>query len=318
VSDARSPSLDSSLRRAETLVAKSVAFAVSLDQIGPGIELPPSSGAAIDRAQLRAIAALYLASELDAAGVVAAAESLMRLARTGSLDIDIGEATPLVERFWLARNERATTAERQSFFGGLFGGASVAEAAGPIAANVEFEDRLIDLCEALYKLDEQASNASWGGVAQQARVRTAAGRLLDEMARHVGGMTAFFASEVLSTLKAALRIVTHADVRAAFRARDAQGVIAAIHRRVRMAAPGDLDLHARRGEAGMTILAWLADAADVLGGNERPLLGIDHPVIAAAVEWLEVSLTLTEAEAAESRTPQGSEDAHTTWAALAG
>jgi hypothetical protein len=43
----------------------------------------------------------------------------------------------------------------------------------------------------------------------------------------------------------------------------------------------------------MTILAWLADAAALLG-DSRPLLAVDHPVIAAAVEWLELSLQLTE------------------------
>ena len=226
-------------------------------------------------------------------------------------------ATPLVERFWLARNERATAVERRSFFGGLFGGTGAVNTSAP-SPNAEFDDRLIDLCEALYKLDEQASNRSWGGVAQQARVRTAATRLLDDLAQHTGGMTAFFASEVLSTLKEALRIVTHPGVRAAFGARTPQDVIAAVCRRVRQPPPGDLDLHVRRGESGMTILAWLADATQVLAGDQRPLLGIDHPVIAAAVSWLEVSLTLTEAETAGPPTSAASEEAHTTWAAVAG
>lgn len=315
MSERPSATVEASLRKAETLVAKAVAFAVSLESL-PSIDLPPTAGAAIDRAQLRAIGALYLASELEAAGVVSAAENLMRLVRTGSLGVDLGEATPLIERFWLTRNERATTAERQSFFAGLFGGAGLETTAR--APNTDFEDRLIDLCEALYKLDELASNAQWGGVAQQARVRTAADRLLDDLARRASGMTAFFASEVLSTLKQALGIVTHARVRAAFGARLPQDVIAAVYRRVRRPPPGDLDLHARRGEAGMTILAWLADAAPMLSGDQRPLLGIDHPVIAAAVEWLEISLTLTEADAAGSRTSAASENAERTWTALAG
>ena len=46
---------------------------------------------------------------------------------------------------------------------------------------------MIDLCEALYKLDELAQQCAWGGVAQQTRVRGAAGRLLDELARHMAG-----------------------------------------------------------------------------------------------------------------------------------
>ena len=43
----------------------------------------------------------------------------------------------------------------------------------------------------------------------------------------------------------------------------------------------------------MTVLAWLGDAAPLLGSS-GPLV-IDHPVIPAAVDWLEASLTLTEA-----------------------
>lgn len=314
---ARPLSVDSSLRKAETLVAQALALAVALDESYVGIELPPSAGALVDRAQLRAIAALYLASELDLAGVVSAAESLMRIARTGSLDVELGDAAPLLERFWLSRNERATEAERRSFFSRLFGGGGADVEPGTAAAAGLFEDRLIDLCEALYKLDERASNPSWGGIAQQARVRSAATRLLDDLGRHASGITAFFASEVLATLKDAMRIVTHADVRAGLGVRAPQEVIAAVFRRVRSSPPGDLDLHARRGEAGMTILAWLADAASMLGDDKRPLLGIDHPVIAAAVDWLEVSLTLTEADAPSPGSAGRAKEGRSAWAALA-
>lgn len=277
-------SVDSALRRAELLVGKAVGFTLALDELG-SLHLV-GGGPAVDAAQLRAIAALYLAAELEQAGVLPAVEDLTRLVRTGALSVDLGEATPLLERFWLARNERATRRERETFFAALFAGPSEDEGA-------DFESLFVDLCEALYKLDEHATNSNWGGVAQQTRVRSAAGRLLDTLGRGTSGMAAFFATEVLDTLKSALQIVSHADVRRAFGVRGPEDVVGAVARQVRRPAPRSWGLHVRRGRAGMTILAWLADAAALLD-DSRPLLGIDHPVVAAAVEWLELSLQLTE------------------------
>lgn len=155
-----------------------------------------------------------------------------------------------------------------------------------------FDDRLIDLCEALYKLDERP-NQQWGGVAQQARVRHAAQQLLDLLARAGSGLTAFLASELLGTVRDALALLNHPAIRAAFGAASVRDVIAALQRRLRRAPAGDFDLHVRRGHSGMTIVSWLAEAAPLLSAS-RPLVGVDHPVIAAAVDWLETSLTLME------------------------
>lgn len=304
------------LRRAENLVRAAASLAVALEDFG--IELPPLSGATIDQAQLRAIATLYLASELEAAGVIPAAETLTRLARSGSLPFDLGEATPLLQAFWRDRNERATVAERKSFFSGLFGSGEGTDHA-EYPPNGEFEDRLIDLCEALYKLDEQAQNPSWGGVAQQARVRGAAQRLLINLIRISSGITVFLAQEILTTVRAALAILGHPSVKAAFRARTPWEVVAAIERRAKE-PPRQYDLHVQRGQAGMTLLAWLADAAPILGTENKPIVGLDHPVIAAALEWLEASLALSEemAPAASTPAPVASNRVGSPWAALAG
>ena len=312
------PRLEASLRRAEHLVEAARALAIALEDF-EAIALPPASGSAVDQAQLRAIAVLYLASQLETAGVVPAAENLMRLARTGSLPVDLGAATPLLDTFWRSRHERASADERQSFFGGLFGGSEGPDSTGQ-PRNSEFEDRLIDLCEALYKLDEQASNRSWGGVAQQTRVRSAARQLLDNLARNSSGITLFLAKEILEAVRQALAILNHRAVLAAFGARAVRDVIAAINRRLRRAPSGDFDLYIRRGQAGMTILAWLADAALLLDTSGPPLVGLDHPVIPAAVDWLEASLSLTEAQARRpsDASPEMARAGDSGWATLVG
>ncbi len=307
-------SLEATLRQAETLVAAARAFAITLEELA-ALVLPLPSGSSISQAQLRAMATLYLASELEAAGIVPAAEDLMRLARSGGLSIDLGAATPLLQAFWLNRNERASAAERRSCFSGLFGDTGSSSPVGQ-ASNTEFEDRLIDLCEALYKLDERASNPSWGSVAQQARARAAASRLLESLVRSGTGLTVFLAQEILATVRQALQMLGHPDVVAALGGQSVRDVVTAIDRRLRRASSGAFDLHIQRGQAGMTILAWLAEAAPLLASSSGPLVGIDHPVIPAAVEWLESSLRLTEAPARPSSREPDTGDA-SGWNALA-
>src|SRR5512139_1573455 len=56
--------------------AQGLAFA--LDELGD-IALPEPAAARIDRAQLRALASLYLAADLEPAGIIAAVESLAGL-----------------------------------------------------------------------------------------------------------------------------------------------------------------------------------------------------------------------------------------------
>jgi hypothetical protein len=271
--------LDSALRKSGALIGAAQTLAVGLDQLGE-LDLPPVMHGQIDQARLRAVASLYLASDLEAAGVIPAAEQLSGLARGGAAPVDLGSAAPLVADFWRHRNDRATADERGQAFARMFDGG--------------FEDRMLDLCEALYKLDELATNASYGGVAQQTRVRSSASRLIEEIVDSGGGVTVFLAQEIMASLKAALAILGNADVRSAFGARDVWGTIAGIDRIARNRR-ADPRLYVRRGRAGMTVLSWLADAMPHLENSVPPLVAIDHPVIPAAVDWMESALAIGEA-----------------------
>lgn len=271
--------LDSALRKSQSLLGAAQAFAVGLDELGD-IDLPPSLHGAIDQAQMRAIASLYLASELESAGVVPVVEQLSGLARGGGgLSIDLGGAAPLIADFWRSRNDRATADERGQVFARLFGG--------------PFDDLMLDLCEALYKLDELATNVNYGGIAQQTRVRSTATRMMETIVEGGGGITVFVAQEIVASLKAALAILGHPDLRGAFGARDVWGTIAGIDRMSRTRRP-DPRLFVRRGRAGTTVLAWLADAAPHLENSTALLVALDHPVIPAAVDWMEAALAIGE------------------------
>ena len=55
---------------------------------------------------------------------------------------------------------------------------------------------MLELCEALYKLDEIPTGDPYGGSAQQARVRSAARNLTENLGDAGGGITAFMAGEI--------------------------------------------------------------------------------------------------------------------------
>lgn len=308
--------LAAALSQGQRLVDRATApgLAFALDEL-IGIELPEPAAARVDRAQLRALASLYLAADLETPGIIAAVESLAGLSASGAIQIDLGGADPLVAAWWRGRNDRLTVEERNAFFARLFGTSS-----GPVAAdtgrNARFEDRALELAEALVKLEEGGGMDPSGGIRAQSRVRNAARNLSHNLSDHSGGATAFIAGEVMATLKDAFAVLSHPAMRGAFRARDLWDVVRGIARAGGQLQLPDSQPYVRRGKAGMILIAWLADRLDALGQN-APLVELGDPVIAAAVDWLEATLALADAASpALSATPP--ERSASVWSALAG
>lgn len=285
--------LASALSTSARLVARATAphLTVALDQLGD-IDIPEPVAAHIDQAQLRALATLYLAADLESAGLIQSVEALAGFASAG-VGIDLGGAEPLLAEWWRRRHERASAAERAAFFSRLFGTAS-----GPVAAdaepNVQFEDRMLELCEALYKLDEIPTGDPYGGSMQQARVRRAARALTENLGDAGGGIMAFMAGEIVGALRQAFAIIGHPDLRGAFAARDVWGVVAGIARVARRPVNPPAP-HVRRGKAGMTVIAWLAEVSEQLGSVGGPLVAIGHPVVGSAIDWIEATLDIGQA-----------------------
>ncbi|HEY5712769.1 MAG TPA: hypothetical protein VIT38_12825 [Allosphingosinicella sp.] len=291
--------LASALAQCERLVAQATApgLAFALDELGD-IDIPDPVMARIDKAQLRALATLYLAADLEPAGIIPAVESLAGLASSGAASLDLAAAEPLVVAWWRQRGDRPGAPERNAFFSRLFG-----TSAGPVAAatggNGEFEVRMLELCESLYKLDEMSTGGAYGASPQQGRVRAAARAAIGNLSEAGGGITAFMAGEIIAMLKEAFAILGHPALRGAFAARDLWGVVAGIGRlsrtSFRPASP-----YVRRGKAGTNIIAWLADVSDQLAGPGPggPIVAIGHPVIGSAVDWLEATLDIGETSAA--------------------
>lgn len=288
--------LGAALATGERLVQRATAqgLAFALDELGD-IDIPEPMAARIDKAQIRALATLYLAADLEPAGIIPSVEALAGFASTGAAGLDLGEAEPLLVEWWRHRNERSSAAERNAFFSRLFG-----TSAGPVAAdaarNAEFENRMLELCESLYKLDELSGGDPYGGSAQQARVRATARAMVVNLGEAGGGITAFMATEVINALKQAFAILGHSAMRRSFSARDLWGVVAGIAR-IGHLPRVDPAPYVSRGKAGMIVIAWLADVADKLGTVGGPIVAIGHPVIGSAADWIESTLSIGETAA---------------------
>lgn len=242
-------------------------------------ELPPASRA--NAMQLRAVASLYLASTLEAAGLIQAADDLTRLLRTGAVQGDIGDAMPLVDAFWNDRNNRASEAERLAMFGRLFGApAGPEDAAG--GANSAFEEMLLDLCDAIMKAIDGGS---------QGRVRALVAQLAENVAHAANDMVQMLAREILNSLGQAIAILNHEAIRTMLRARTMWDAVAMIDRRFRR--PGGPTLtHLRRGRAGMAVLAWVADKVETLDASAGPIVASGDLVVDAAIDWVDETLSI--------------------------
>ena len=279
--------------------AEAFAAAFALSELGD-LELPPTVGSEADQAQLRAAAPLYLASELEAARLLPAVEMLAGLFASGGLSTDLGPAATLLNAFWRARKDRFSQPERRAFFARLFGansGPSLADSAG---RNTAFEMRMIDLTEALYKLDEHPGFGSGAGPYEATRLRTAASQLAANLIPRSGGMTSFAARDILATTQEALTILKQASVQQAVGARSVWGAVRNLTERY-LNEQVDISVHVTRGKSGVIVLAWLAEVLPQLhsyGGSFAPP---DHPVIPAAAGWLQASLSLEEQNVAPTR-----------------
>ena len=280
---ARGLGVERALRQAGDLVNMAETMATVMAELGD-IRLPPAATPA-DAAQLRAVASLYLASTLEAAGLIGAAEDLTRLARTGALVGDVGDAGPLIEAFWRERGDRASPEERLSLFGRLFGAPlGPSDAMGP--PNEAFEESLLDLCDSIIKAADRFGNG-------QARARTMALRLAENLAEASNDMTLFLAREVLDSLGKAIAILNHPQVKARLMARTLWDSVAKVDRQFGRPARSTLT-HLRRGRAGMAVLAWLADVYETLETRGGTLIEEDSPVVDAAIDWIDETLSLAD------------------------
>jgi hypothetical protein len=253
------------LRVHESQHAAALALAGDIDLPDLG-EPPPQQ---FDAVTLAPLPPLYLAHQLDAAGLLRTGELVAGLFAAGSinapLDAKLGNA---LHAFWQGRNERLNEQERAHLFAQVFDAAT-------------FEPQMRRLCEALVAL---ADNNGIEDVRENVGLEHAAVTLAEGLWPAISGMVAFAARDVIEAINAALRFLRERPLQVAFGVQDLWALVATTNRAQGVSAQAARD-HVDRGRNGMVVLRWLVD--NVSRGARLDLADPQaQSVIAAAQRWL--------------------------------
>lgn len=262
----------------------------SLRRLGPvrafaelgDISLPPVVGSPADADLFRLVAPLYLASEMEAAGLLTALDTTVRLFASGGITVDVGPVSKLLATMWRSRHRRFTVEERRAMFARLFGGGTGAILAGR-DANADFEIALAEVAQALV-----APSGRFGVTVPHTGLALAVRRLGQNVASHASGVPSLAARELLRSVKAALAVFGETTVQRWLGARSTWDAVAAADRR--FGGDGSIDVvsHVRRARSGVVILGWVADVLPQIDGRRS---GPDV-VVEAAVEWIDATVSL--------------------------
>jgi hypothetical protein len=247
----------------------------------PDLNLPPinDSKSGLDVHALGAFSTLYLQAELEQAGVIPAAESVVDA--RASLDIPSVRGAEKLEHF--AQDER-NWYDRQSrslLFARLFGVGSAATIDGA-GVNHAFEQLLATLCAAINRAAAELLPRQQPSASAQAEVGEAATNLLSNLELRQYGNTVFAARRILEQLEAAVSLLQDRDVEAIFHT---TGFWPTLRRILEPDVP-DVSRIVDRGQSGQHLIAWLAGS---LTDSSTPPLSSDSPVYSWAAAWLAAS-----------------------------
>jgi hypothetical protein len=251
------------------------------------LRLPPigRGGTLPSPAALRAIAALYLQSEMEQAGVILLAEHLAET--KGGIPYLSVRAAEKLEDFSRRQRDWYDRRQRELIFARVLGsGRAASEGAGSAASNRAFQTLLASLCLALVGYAEDQRWGQQPGAAREATLRMAALDLLGNLGPHQYGNTQPAARLIHDQLQRAIDILDDPAIGAVFQRR---GIWDTLRKAFGAAVP-DLGRLVTRGQSGMRLINWLADVVTQLAGSTRkPLTAPDAPVITWAASWLQAS-----------------------------
>lgn len=238
---------------------------------GIDFDLPDGAPSVEDRAQLRAAAPLYFASELEAAGVLPAAELIVGLYASGAIQQALGPVAQQLHAFWQQRKERMSAAERAAIF------ARVLEAP-------HCERLLHALCTAI------VAQADGEDARERAQLGMHAQALALFLAQRMEPMATLAARDMVAAINQALQFMRDRRLQAAFAVPDLWRLLALsqspVGNGMRASVAAAPQSRAQRGQAGQAVLLWLAEHTQhgviaLDAGNPQ-----DVSLMQAAQRWL--------------------------------
>jgi len=257
------PQLVLALAQALQTVQRSAALA----ELGD-IDLPDSAPTPEDVRQLETIAPLYLASELEQAGLLRTAELIAGLFASGAITQPLGPTASLIAEFWKTRRERMAAVEREQLFSQVF---------DPHG----FFPLMQALCEALTEQLDHPSRP--GDVHARVLLQEAAEALGAWLAPRATGMASYAAQDIVQALSQATHFLRERLLQTAFGVHDLWGLLDTVGSTQGVDA-GQARRHVELGRQGATVLAGLANG--LLGGTGfDPGHAAGRQLIAAAEAW---------------------------------
>lgn len=251
----------------QRVVARRAARANALAELGD-IDLPDTAPTREDVQHLEVMAPLYLAHELEQAGLLRTAELVAGLFASGAITQPLGPAAQLIADFWRGRRERLSEPERQQLFAQVFepqGFYPLMDAVcGAVAVQLDNPPRASDI-HARVALQE-AADALGGWLSPRAV-----------------GMATFAAQDIVQALQQATHFLRDRLLLTAFGVHDLWGLLDTVGR-TQGQGIANVREHVELGRQGATVLAWLA-ATVPAGYAFDPDSAQGQQLMAAAYAW---------------------------------
>jgi hypothetical protein len=254
--------------------------------------LPPFTGGATEPDQLRVVAALFWAREVEEAGLLPTLEALSEGVVHGTVPDPQGNGSDLLLAYYRGRRDRFTADERRAVFSHLFGGP------GSPDPNDEFPGLFEGLVDALANIGLTGTSYSTEGY--EMRAAALAADLAQNLTPRSAGVTAYAARDIVANIRQALQILQNPDVALTYGGGSPWTLVANLSRPL-FGRTIDPRPHVARATAGMSILEWCVGHATSIASGPFSI-GRRDPVVQAAEEWVTTRVDLEQAPAAASLT----------------
>jgi hypothetical protein len=244
----------------------------------PDLEAEGTTDHEIVADNITALQPAYFAAMFEELKAFQVVDKLLELFQNGILPIGRGEAGNNLFKYWKESATRVSEPERRSFYARTLGFPGGEDGGMP---NREFNDlwmRFVSAVSSVIRqnnVDELLKAKFPGGVSQQ-QVRKAGRDLAANLSLHGYGMAYFMATELQKQVKDVIKLLSDADIRNAYGARDMWQVIDQVAT-LELGGSKNSVRYRTMAASGAIIIAWLAKhARDLSSTTFGPIIDIDE------------------------------------------
>jgi hypothetical protein len=241
------------------------------------IDLPPLRSGALIGSQIRVVATLYWARELEEAGILPFVETIAQGVMSGTWLAPIGAAIHPLVTFARRREQRFTRPERVALFDRLFGGGA--------GDGTDFDGELRAFAGAVAAIGREPADQ---GIAHLEARAAEAGRAVGAIASAGGvGVAGFAARDIVEQIRTALGLLQHPDLSRALGGGSPWQMLMR-HGQAVLGRSLDVARRLSRARAGLALIEWIAREEDGIEHGRARIMR-QAPIVSAAETWLAAS-----------------------------